>query len=118
VGEGREVHSEEQGPDDSRNASHQKLSPGGTTGTFMSHHLLTSWTHGSERKSSPQTKTRESENGSAMGSVNQASLNSPDVSRGRDCSLSHSQQSSSSNSSSIPESSSPPYIYIYIYIYI
>ena len=101
VGEGREVHSEEQGPDDSRNASHQKLSPGGTTGTFMSHHLLTSWTHGSERKSSPQTKARESENGSVMSSVNQTSLNSPDVSRGQDThdsSLSHSQQSSSSKS--------------------
>ena len=94
VGEGREVHGEEQGPDDCRKASQRT----GGTGTFMSNHLLTSWTHESERKSSPQTKTRESENGSAMGSVNQASLNSPDVSRGRDCSLSHLQQSSSSKS--------------------
>jgi hypothetical protein len=94
LGEVQEVHGEEQGPDDCRKASQRT----GGTGTFMSNHLLTSWTHESERKSSPQTKTRESENGSAMGSVNQASLNSPDVSRGRDCSLSHLQQSSSSKS--------------------
>ena len=93
VGKGREVHGEE-GPDDSRNASQCT----GGTGTFMSHHLLTSWTHESERKSSPQTKARVSENGSAMGSLNQASLNSPHVSRGRDYSLSHSQEFSSSKS--------------------
>jgi len=104
--EPRQGQGEGDGPENShkdisvRDAPQQRLSPGGKeggTGTFVSHHLLTSWTHVSEREGFRQQE-RESENGSAMGTVDQAEASARDLSRRRDSASSRSQESSLSNS--------------------